>query len=127
MDRANDIAVCNKLNLFNRSGAHGIASYGKALFPFRSRETLEDVTGVLAVDGDEEHRTVGHKAPPCFQAVDPGLVTEALRQMHIDSAETQRHRMHTVRCPGGRVQTKAAIEQRVVVQKAVKGPFALVV
>src|SRR2546423_1709607 len=102
MDRANDVAIYNKLNIFNRPGAHGVPSYSQALFPFRSRDTLEGITGVLGVGGGEEHRTVGHKAPPCFQAVDPRLVTEALRQMHIDAAETQRHRMHSVRCPGGR-------------------------
>ena len=47
--------------------------------------------------------------------------------MHIDAAETQRHRVHSVCGPGSGAQAKAAIEQRVVVQEPVKGPLPLVI
>src|SRR6266700_3945832 len=127
MDRANDLAIHNELNLINPLRAHDFAFYGETLLVFGSNKTLEAVTGIFAIDSGEQHRTGGDKTAPCFQAVDPRLVTEAARQVYIDAAETQRHRMHSVGCPGGRAQTETAIQQRVVGQESVKGPFPLVI
>src|SRR5436309_8247228 len=119
MDRANDFAIYNELDLVNRLRAHDFAFYGETLFFFGSNKTLEAVTGIFAIDSGEQHWTRGDKTALCFQAVNPILVPEAARQVHINAVETQRHRMHTVGCPGGRAQTKTAVQQRVVGQETV--------
>src|SRR5437867_1872113 len=119
MNRPNDLAIYNDLNHVNRLRAHDFAPDCETLFFFGSSQTLEAVAGIFAIDGGEQHRTRGDKTAPCFQAVDPCLVTEAARQVHIDAAETQWHRMHTVGCSGGRAQTKTAMQQRVAGQETV--------
>src|SRR5436190_21915163 len=119
MESANDFAIHNQLNLVNPLRTHDFAFYGETRLVRGPSTTLEVVTRIFAIDCGEQHWPRGDKTAPLFQAVDPLLVTEAARQVHIDAAEPQWNRMHSVGCPGGRAQTKTAIQQRVVGQETI--------
>src|SRR5262245_21560678 len=112
----NDFSVRNNFDLFNRLRACDLALRDETLSACFGVRTLEDAPGIFAIDRGEQHWTRGDKTTPCFQAVDPSLVTEPARQVHIDPAEAQWNRMHAVGCPSGRARRKTAIQQRVVGQ-----------
>src|SRR6266542_2962611 len=127
MEGANDFAIHNQFNLVNPLRAHDFAFHGERRWVRGPSTTPEGMTGIFAIDCREEHWPRGDKTAPCFQAFDPLLVTEAARQVHVDSAEPQWNRMHSIGCPGGRAQTKTAIQQRVVGQETIQSPFTLAV
>ena len=62
-----------------------------------------DRTGALAIERREEHGPRRDKTVARAQALDPGVIVEALRQVHVNPSESQGHGMYArgrARCGG---------------------------
>src|SRR2546426_12335629 len=99
----------------------------KARFGVRARRNSEYETGIFVVYSDQEHRSSGDKTASRFEAFQPRLGANTPRQVHINAAEAQRHRMHAIRRAGGWAKAKATIEQGIVIQEAIERPFKFVI
>ena len=76
----------------------------------------------FAVECGEQHRPGGDETAAGVEALHPFVVAETARKMDVDTAEPERHGMHARTGSGGRLQSKTAIQQRVVGLKSVVDP-----
>ena len=82
--------------------------------------------GLLSVHFRKQHRAGGDEAAAVLQAGKPFLIAEAVRLMHVNAAETGRHRMHAVGRAGGGHERETCVEQCVILAERVIHPFLLI-
>ena len=68
---------------------------------------------MLAVELDQQGRTVGDEAAALAEPLDPGVVAELAGDVDVHARKAQRDGMHSAGGSGGHAQAKAAVEQGV--------------